>query len=206
MFGWYLGFSTPLSWLRRRWRIWRMKIKSLVYGLVLSFFVCLSFILLVNLLIIKINAEAPTNTYYETNEMYLSGTLFYVGSQYGEPVNDLSGTDHTIFLNGEAERSLSRGSAGQYLTNLSSNAATGYLDNGYACQIPYADCLWVKQSLYYGTGSTTREGWAYYEVIVDDIQTNLLYRPERNDRYITIICAGGILFGLITIFKVVRRD
>lgn len=204
--GWYLGFNTPLTWLRKRLRIWRMKIKSLAYGLVLLFFVCLSFILLVNLLIVKINAEAPTSTYYETNEMYLTGKLLYIGSAYGEPVNNLDGTTHEVFLNAEAERKLSQGAAGQYLTNLSSNTVTGYLDNGYTCQIPYADCLWVQQTLYYGTGSTTREGWAYYEVVVDEIQTNLLYRPERNDRYITIITAGALLFGLITIFKVVRRD
>lgn len=138
--------------------------------------------------------------------MHLSGTLLYVGSQYGEPVNNLNGTTHDIFLNAEAERTLSQGDAGQYLTNLSSNTADGYLDNGYPCQIPYADCLWVKQILYNTNNTGTREGWAYYEVIVEDIQTNLLYRPERNDRYITIITAGALLFGLITIFKVVRRD
>lgn len=135
--------------------------------------------------------------------MHLTGTLMYVGSQYGEPVNNLNGTSHEIFLNAEAERTLAHT---QYLTNLSSNAAEGYLDNGYPCQIPYADCLWVQQTLYNTSGTTTRTGWAYYEVTVEDIQTNLLYRPERNDRYITLLCAGGILFGLITIFKVVRRD
>ena len=140
--------------------------------------------------------------------MYLTGRLLYVGSQYGEPVNNLNGSTHDIFLNAEAERTLSQGDAGQYLTNLSSNMVTGYLDNAYPCQIPYADCLWVKQDLYYnyGTNQSVREGWAYYEVVVYDIQTNLLYRPERNDRYITIITAGALLFGLITIFKVVRRD
>lgn len=137
--------------------------------------------------------------------MYLTGTLMYVGSQYNEPVNNLNGTSHEIFLNAEAERKLAKE---QYLTNLSSNTVSGYLDIGYQCQIPYADCLWVKQDLYYnyGTNQSVREGWAYYEVVVDDIQTNLLYRPERNDRYITIITAGALLFGLITIFKVVRRD
>ncbi len=135
--------------------------------------------------------------------MYLTGTLMYVGSQYGAPVNNLNGTSHEIFFNAEAERTLAKE---QYLTNLSSNTATGYLDNGYQCQIPYADLLWVKQTLYNTNSTGTRDGWAYYEVIVEDIQTNLLYRPERNDRYITILCAGALLFGLITIFKVVRRD
>lgn len=138
--------------------------------------------------------------------MYLTGTLLYVGSQYGTPVNNLSGQSHDIFLNAEAERTLSQGDAGQYLTNLSSTTATGYLDIGYQCQIPYADCLWVRQTLNNTNNQGTREGWAYYEVIVEDIQTNLLYRPDRNDRYITIITAGALLFGLITIFKVVRRD
>ena len=169
--------------------------------------VCCLSILLVNSPI-KIEATAPTGTYYNTNEMHLTGTLLYVGSQYSTPVNNLDGTSHDIFLDAEAERKLSQGDAGQYLTNLSSSTVSGYLDIGYACQIPYADCLWVKQDLYYnyGTSQSVREGWAYYEVIVDDIQTNLLYRPERNDRYITIITAGALLFGLITIFKVVRRD
>lgn len=165
--------------------------------------VCSLFILLVNSPI-RIDATAPTGTYYNTTEMYLTGTLLYIGSQYGTPVNNLTGQSHDIFLNAEAERTLSQGDAGQYLTNLSSTTATGYLDIGYQCQIPFADCLWVKQEQ--RTNNTTREGWVYYEVIVDDIQTNLLYRPERNDRYITIITAGALLFGLITIFKVVRRD
>lgn len=195
------------NWLHRLSRISRMKTKFSVFGRALLLCVCCSFILLVNSLI-RIDATAPTGTYYNTNEMHLTGTLLYVGSQYGEPVNNLDGSTHDIFLNAEAERTLSQGDAGQYLTNLSSTTATGYLDNAYPCQIPYADCLWVKQDLYYnyGSSSSTREGWAYYEVIVDDIQTNLLYRPERNDRYITIITAGALLFGLITIFKVVRRD
>ena len=134
----------------------------------------------------------------------MTGSLLYIGSQYGTPVNNLNGQTHDIFLNAESERTLSIGDAGQYLTNLSSTTATGYLDIGYQCQIPYADCLWVRQEQ--RTNNTTRDGWVYYYVIVDDIQTNLLYRPERNDRYITIITAGALLFGLITIFKVVRRD
>lgn len=135
--------------------------------------------------------------------MYLSGTLLYVGSAYGEPVNNLNGTSHDIFLNAESERTLGRD---PYLTNLSSSDAVGYLDIGYQCKIPFGDMLYVYQTLYSTTGTSTREGWAYYEVQVEDIQTNLLYRPERNDRYITIICAGALLFGLITILKVVRRD
>lgn len=195
------------NWLHRLSRISRMKTKSLVFGRALLLCVsCLSILLASSQT--RINATAPTSTFYNTNEMYLTGTLLYVGSQYSTPVNNLDGTTHDIFLNAEAERTLSQGDAGQYLSNLSSNTATGYLDIGYECQIPYADCLWVKQDLYYSYGSSTstREGWAYYEVIVDDIQTNLLYRPERNDRYITIITAGALLFGLITIFKVVRRD
>lgn len=193
----------PLSSLLKLWHTLHMKIRFSVFGRALLLCVCSLSILLANSQI-QIKAEAPTSTYYTTNEMYLSGKLLYIGSQYGTPVNNLSGQTHEIFLNAESERTLSMGDSGQYLTNLSSTTATGYLDIGYQCQIPYADCLWVKQSL--NSGNTTRDGWAYYEVIVEDIQSNLLYRPERNDRYITIICAGGILFGLITIFKVVRRD
>ena len=190
------------NWLHRLLHIWHMKTKYSVFGRALLLCVC-SLSILLGSLPTRIEAEAPTSTFYRNNELYLTGTLMYVGSSYGEPVNNLNGTSHEIFLNAEAERTLAKN---QYLTNLSSKNVVGYLDNGYECQIPYADMLWVKQTLYYGTGTGTREGWAYYEVIVEDIQTNLLYRPERNDRYTTIICAGGILFGLITIFKVVRRD
>lgn len=193
------------NWLHKLSPISHMKTKYSVFGRVLLLCVFCSFILLVSSPI-RIDATAPTGTYYNTNEMHLTGRLLYVGSQYGTPVNNLNGTSHDIFLNAESERKLSQGDAGQYLTNLSSSTVEGYLDNGYPCQIPYADCLWVQQDLYYGTNSSVRSGWAYYEVIVDDIQTNLIYRPERNDRYITIITAGALLFGLITIFKVVRRD
>lgn len=182
-----------------------MKTKYLDSGHRLRLFVCLLSFLFVSLLIpIHSYATAPTNTYYSTNEMYLTGQLLRVGQQYGTPINDLSGTTHTIYLNAESERCIVIGVAGQYLSNQSSTACTGYLDIGYQCQIPYADCLWVKQEQ--RTNNTTREGWVYYEVIVDDIQTNLLYRPERNDNYITLIVSGALLFGLITIFKVVRHD
>lgn len=191
------------NWSHRLLLIWHTKTKYSVFGRALLLFVCCLSILSVNSQI-RINATAPTNTYYATNELYITGTFYRVGSQYGTPVNDLTGTQHTIYLNAESERCLVVGDAGQYLSNQSSTTATGYLDIGYQCQIPYADCLWVKQEQ--RTNNTTREGWVYYEIIVDDIQTNLLYRPERNDRYITIICAGGILFGLITILRVVRRD
>ena len=193
----------PQSLLHKHLHIWLMKIKFLAFGRALLLCACCLSILLVNSPI-RTEATAPTNTYYATNELYLTGTLYRVGSQYGTPVNDLTGTNHTIYLNAESERCLVIGDAGQYLSNQSSTTATGYLDIGYQCQIPYADCLWVKQDQ--RTNNTTREGWVYYEVIVDDIQTNLLYRPERNDRYITILCAGAVLFGLITILKVVRRD
>lgn len=135
--------------------------------------------------------------------MYVTGTLHYVSSDYGSPVDDLDGEVHRIYLNAEAERTLAKE---PYLTNLSSDTAEGYLDEDYYIQIPYAGRLAVQQTLYSTSGTATRTGYAYYDVTVQDIQTNLLYRPERNDRYITLLLSGGILFGLITIFKVVRHD
>lgn len=134
--------------------------------------------------------------------MYLTGTLTYIGSNNGTPVDNLAdGRKHTIYLNAEAERSLA---IDPYLTNMSSQTAEGWIDDGYEVQIPYSQMLHVTQLHNYGTG--TRNATAYYEVTVDEIQTNLLYRPQRNDNYITILCGGGLLLLLYTVFKVVRHD
>lgn len=193
----------PLIWLRRHYLIWLMIIRYLARGVALLSCVCLLFISSASLLTTRIDATAPTSTYYANNELYLSGTLLYVGSQYGAPVSSLNNTSHTVYLDAAAERTIA---IEPYLSNLSATTATGYLDIGYPCQVPYGDCLWVQQTVYNTSGTTTRTGWVYYEVVVDDIQTNLLYRPERNDRYITIICAGALLFGVITVLRVVRHD
>ena len=93
----------PQSLLHKHSRIWLMKTKFLEFGRALLLCAFCSFILLANLPT-RIEATAPTNTYYDTNELYVTGTLYRVGSQHGTPVNDLSGTTHTIYLNAESER------------------------------------------------------------------------------------------------------
>lgn len=178
---------------RQSWRI-----KSLVCLLVWSLFAgCLS-IFLTN----YSPAIEATSTYYQNNELFLTGTLTYIGSSQGTPVDNLAdGQLHTIYLNAEAERCIA---IEPYLTNMSSQNAEGWIEDGYEIQIPYSQMLHVTQPHTYGTG--TRTATAYYEVTVEDIRTNLLYRPDRNDNYITILCGGGLLLLLYTVFKVVRHD
>lgn len=149
-------------------------------------------------------AIEATSTYYKNNELFLTGTLTYIGSSQGTPVDNLDdGKIHTIYLNAEAERCIA---IDPYLTNMSSQTAQGWIEDGYEIQIPYSQTLTVSQPHYYGTGTTTRTATAYYEVTVEDIRTNLIYRPDRNDNYITILCGGGLLLLLYTVFKVVRHD
>ena len=163
----------------------------------LSLVCCLS-ILCVNL---PIETEA-TSTYYKNNELFLTGTLIYIGSSQGIPVDNLAdGRIHKIYLNAEAERSIA---IDPYVTNMSSQTAEGWIEDGYEIQIPYSQMLHVTQPHTYGTG--TRNATAYYEVTVDEIRTNLLFRCDRNNNYITLLCGGGILLLLYTVFKVVRHD
>lgn len=143
-----------------------------------------------------------TSTYYQNNEMFLTGKLTYVGSSQGTPVNNLAdGRTHTIYLNAEAERCIA---IEPYLTNMAVETVKGWIDSGYEIQIPYSQMLHVTQPHNYN--NQQRNATAYYEVTVEDIRTNLLYRPHRNDTYITMLCSGGILLLLYTVFKVVRHD
>lgn len=160
--------------------------------------VCLSYILFLNLPI-EIDATA---TYYDNCEMYLTGTLIYRGSSTGyEPVDNLNGRSLKIYLNGEAERTLA---IEPYLTNLCTQQVEGWIEAGYECSIPYSDRLHVTQLLY--TNTSSRNGTAYYDVEVEDIQTNLLFRPERNNMYITLIVCGLILLSFWCVIKGVRHD
>lgn len=155
---------------------------------------------LLGLLPIETNA---TSTYYQNNEMYLTGTLIYRGSSTDyEPVNNLNGTTQKIYLNGEAERTLA---IEPYLTNMCSQNVTGWLESGYSVTIPYSQRLSVTQP-HYSYNSTTRDATAYYDVEVTDIQTNLLYRPQRNNTYITLIVSGLILLSMWCVIKGVRHD
>lgn len=133
--------------------------------------------------------------------MYLTGKLIYVGSSTGyEPVDNLNGRTLKIYLNGEAERSLA---IEPYLTNMCSTNVEGWIEAGYEVSIPFSQRLYVSQTLYTQTGS--RSGTAYYDVQVTDIQTNLLYRPDRNDTYITLVVCGLILLSIWCVIKGVRN-
>lgn len=174
----------------------------------ITIFHCLSlFLLLVWLLSIlffalptKTNA---TSTYYQNNEMFLIGKLIYRGSSTDyEPVNNLDGTTQKIYLNGEAERTLA---IDPYLTNMCSQNVTGWIESGYSVTIPYSQRLSVTQP-HYSYNNNQRDATAYYDVEVTDIQTNLLYRPQRNDTYITLIVIGLILISMWCVIKGVRHD
>lgn len=143
-----------------------------------------------------------TTTYYENNELYLTGTLRYVGSSNGyNPVDNLNGRKLKIYFNGEAERNLA---IEPYLTNMCSEVAEGWIEAGYEIAIPYSDRLHVTQLLY-SQNNSTRTGTAYYDVEVEKIQTNLLYRPDRNDSYIKLIVCGLVLFSIWCVIKGVRN-
>lgn len=168
------------------------------FGLRLLSLLLLLCSLLLNLPI-RTNATA---TYYQNNEMWLIGTLTYVGSSNGyDPVDNLNGETHKIYLNGESERCLA---IEPYLTNMCTQSVEGWIDSGYEVNIPYSQRLNVTQSLY--TASGTRSGTAYYDVKVEDIQTNLLYRPQRNDTYITLFISGLLLLSCWSLIKAVRHD
>lgn len=162
--------------------------------------VCL-FCILFSSLPIETNA---TSTYYQNNELFFTGTLTYISSTQGTPVDNLAdGQLHKIYLNAEAERCIA---IDPYVTNMSTETVNGWIDDGYEIQIPYSQTLAVSQPHYYGSTGQTRNATAYYEVTVEEIRTNLIYRPTRNDNYITILCGGGLLLLLYTVFKVVRHD
>lgn len=169
-------------------------------GLLLLLVLLLLLFLLFNLLTVEIDA---TSTYYQNNEMWVSGYLHYISSSRGSPNNNLDdGQVHRIYLNAEAERKLARD---PYLTNMSSNTVVGWIDEGYEIKIPYSQRLEVTQPHTYNN-QTNYSATAYYDVEVVEMQTNLLYRPERNDKYITLIVSGLIVLTMWCVIKVVRHD
>lgn len=180
--------SCLTSWLTKSWK----------FLLVWSLSACCLFILLVNFST-QINASS---TYYQNNELYIVGKLKYIGSSQGTPIDNLAdGNTHTIYLNAEAERCIA---IDPYVTNMSADTLQGWINDGYEIQIPYSQMLYVTQPHIYN--NYERSATAYYEITVEEIRTNLLYRPDRNDNYITILCGGGLLLLLYIIFKVVRND
>ncbi len=174
-----------------------MKTKSMQHILL---WVCSLLLLFLCLKILPTESKA-TSTFFDNNELWVTGTLTYVGSSWGNPTDNLNGETHKIYFSSETERCLLKT---PYLSNASQNTVYAYLDNNYECKIPFGGRLEVTQKHY--RSDSTKTATAYYDVTVNDIQTNLLFRPDRNDKYITYISIGLILFGIITIIKVLRND
>lgn len=175
----------------------RQKITSLCFGL--RSLLCL--LLLFGLCLHCSTGISATSTYYNNNNLTVTGILTYIGSSNnsGSPVDNLAdGREHTIYLNKEAERSLVKD---PYLTNLSNNTVTGWIEDGYEVQIPYSQTLAVTQP-HYTTNGSTRNATAYYEINVSDINTLLLYR-SYNGSYIGYIISGGII--IIILSHVLKR-
>lgn len=126
--------------------------------------------------------------------------MIYVSSDWGSPVDNLNGETHQLYCSAEAERKLV---IDPYVSNQSSDSITGYIDNNMAFSIPFGGRVEVTQTHYSGTQQ--RSSKAYYDVEIDDIQTNLLYRPERNDWYIKTALSALVIFSLVCVFRSVRR-
>ena len=174
----------------------QLKITFFNFGLHL----CLS-LLLFGFLLANFSIETKaTSTFYDNNELYFRGKLIYVSSDWGSPVDNLNGQTHQLYCNAESERTIV---INPYVSNESSNSVIGYIDNNMAFSIPFGGRVEVIQTHY--SGSQTRNSTAYYDVEVYDIQTNLLYRPERNDWYIKTALSALIIFSLVCVFRSVRR-
>lgn len=141
-----------------------------------------------------------TSTFFDNNELYITGKMIYVSSDWGSPVDNLNGETHQLYCNAESERTIV---IDPFVSNQSSNIVIGYLDNNMAFSIPFGGRVEITQTHY--SGSQQRKSKAYYDVEVYDIQTNLLYRPERNDWYIKSALSALIIFSLVCVFRSVRR-
>lgn len=147
-----------------------------------------------------------TSTYYQNNDLWVTGTLIYTGSSRGTPIYNLDdGQARRMYFNAEAENCLVRD---PYLSNLSSDTVLGWIDDGYKIQIEYGGTLAVYQPHYYTSGSQQYEtdAWAYYDVSIQSMATELLWRSERSNEWIAIVTGGVILIVIWTIMRVVRND
>lgn len=147
-----------------------------------------------------------TSTYYNNNDLWVNGTLTYTGSSRGTPIDRLDdGHVRRVWFNAEAENCLVRD---PYISNLSSDTVSGWIEDGYKIQIEYGQGLAVYQPHYYTTGNNQYEqdAWAYYDLEVVTIATELLWRSERSNEWIGIVTGGVILIVIYTIMRVVRND
>ena len=138
--------------------------------------------------------------------MQITGFLYYVSSDtnYSPVRNFEDGRVHRLFLSASAERALA---IDPYLVNLTESTVNGWIGDGYKVKLDLGGYLGIYQP-HYSANNNQRDAWAYYEFVPDGeyIDTNMIYRPVRNDSYIIILCGGGILLALYTVFKVVRHD
>lgn len=150
-----------------------------------------------------INSVTATETYYNNNDLTVTGVFYYVSSDSGTPVMSLDdGMPYTLYFNAESERSLVRE---PYLSNVSSASATGFLyGHDYEIKIDYGGRLGVYQP--HITNNYTRDGWAYYDVVVSEIATPLLWRTDNSTRIITMIISGVALIAVYTMIRRLRRD
>lgn len=149
---------------------------------------------------IRAEVQEPEPLWTNKN-LQIIGNLVYMGSSNGRrPVDELTGR-HAIEISKQAEGCLIKE---PYLTSVSQDTLSGVLDDGYNVSISYGTWLQVKQRLY-TSSDETKVGTAYYRVIVDSIDTQLLYRPQRTDEAINIVVGGIILLGFYTVIRWIRK-
>nr|CDL65813.1 unnamed protein product [uncultured bacterium] len=157
---------------------------------------------------IRTDAEAPTSVFQHECQLHLDGHFIYLYSDSNyTPVNNLNGTDHVIYFSAESEKCLLWESDTNYgISNASQTTINGFTAN-YPIRIEFGDTVSVYQP-HRTSSSSTRDAWAYYRVSVnnDDISTDLLYRSERSNTFITYLIVGICLIVLYTIFKMLRRE
>lgn len=165
------------------------------------YFLCFSSVLLcIACLTGTINASIQnTDAIWNETDLQIVGTLTYMGSSTGyDPVNRLSG-QHGIEFSKESENCFIKE---PYLTSVSQETLVGILDEGYNVSFGYGTWLCVSQPLNSQYG--TRDGTAYYRVDVSRIDTQLLYRPERAEKALSIVVGGAILISLYSVLRWVR--
>lgn len=181
------------------------KLRSIIW-LMIPYLVCGALLLLSWLCFVGalINSVTATETYYNNNDLTVIGILYYVSSDSGTPVTRLdNGMPQKLYFNAESERALVRD---PYLSNVSASSANGYIYGyDYEIKIDYGGRLGVYQP-HVSNNNYTRDGWAYYDVLVEDIATPLLWRTDNSTRIITMIISGVALIAVYTMIRRLRRD
>lgn len=208
-----------MQWVTRRHRVWLRHLTELcsssnkhgsilqqiTIGLccgLLSLLLLLSYI---GLLVVCLTAKTDaTSQFYDTCELTTEGYLHYVTSASGYSPNDRldDGALHMLYFASSAERAL--GYNDQYITNLTDTECIGWIGDGYQIRISTGGNLEVYQDYTYNNNS--RSTWFEYRFEPTDINTNMLYRPDRNNTYITAINIFFICATAWCLVKAVRHD